>query len=367
MSITAHDLTPSRLKQGDLKQLAETTANPCVSILMRTHRSGAATQQDAIRFKNLLGEARQKLKEAGNDCSILALVESLTTNSDFWQYQVEGLALFLTSENCRLIKLQRSVDEHVSVSDSFFLLPLVSQQNAGDSYFVLALTWDEAKLFRSAGDVLKLVETQSLPAKYHDLVLPRDPEENLQNTSHRSVGNNGGPSKAMFHGHGEGEGKIQADRDRYLSLVGDEVSEAIYNTGTALVVVATAEVAGHFEAATGLTADVKIEGSPSRWSDDEMRNRVNEAVAEQINAGGIDYAERFGTALAQSKGSKDIEEIVTAAKLGRVESVMVCCSNADLDQVNVIVGETLRQGGDVFSCEAEHMPDDAAVAAIFRY
>ncbi len=194
MSTTTHVLSPSRLKPGDLKELAETTANPCVSILMRTHRSGPETPQGAIRFKNLLGQAKKKLEEAGHDCSILDPVESLSTSSDFWQHQNEGLAIFLAPDDCRVIKLQGSVDEHVSVGDSFFLLPLV----------------------------------------------------------------------------------------------------------------------------------------------------------RQLSADGTEYAERFGTALAQSKGSTDVEEVLRAAKTGRVESVMVCCNEADLDQANAVVGETLRQGGDAF-------------------
>ncbi|MGB7327302.1 MAG: hypothetical protein WBD31_20670 [Rubripirellula sp.] len=367
MSTTTNGQIPSRLKQGELKELAETTTNPCVSILMRTHRSGPETQQGAIRFKNLLSEAKQKLEEAGHDCSILAPVDSLPTNFDFWQHQGEGLAIFLTGQDCRLIKLQRSVDQHVRVGDGFSLLPLLRQHSSDDSCFVLSLTWDEAKLFRSSGGTLELVETEKLPAKYHDLVLPRDPEESLQNTSHRSVGNTAGTSTAMFHGQGEGEDKIEADRDQYLSLVGDQVSKTLYNTGLPLVIVATTEVAGHFEATTGLIADASVEGSPSQWSDDELRERVNTAVADQLGSTVDDYVERFGTALAQSKGSADVEEILDAAKTGRVESVMVCCGATDDDNANTIVCETLRQGGDAFRCEAEHMPQDASVAAIFRY
>jgi hypothetical protein len=46
---------------------------------------------------------------------------------------------------------------------------------------------------------------------------------------------------------------------------------------------------------------------------------------------------------------------------------MICRCKANSDDINAIVIETLRQGGDVFRCAPEHTPDDASVAAIFRY
>ncbi|TWU04909.1 baeRF3 domain-containing protein [Stieleria varia] len=369
---TSGNESPSRLKPGELKELAETTASPCVSILMPTHRSGPQTQQGAIRFKNQFAKAKQLLEEGGHDCSILDPIESLSTNLEFWQHCGEGLAIYLTADHCRLVQLPSSVDEHVCVGDSFFLLPLVGQQDADQSFFVLSLTWDEAKLYRSRDGKLELVETESLPAKFHDLVLPRDPEESLQNTSHRNSINNAGPSTAMFHGHGEGEDKINADRDQYLSLVGEQVSGAMYNLGIPLVIAATTEVAGHFESTTDCTADAKVEGSPSQWTDKELHDRVQDVVAKQLTKDNADQVERFGTAVAQSKGSCDISEITEAAETGRVDTVMLSSEIAtsdrvSADQANAVLCQTLQHGGEVFCCPADQVPFDSGIAAVFRY
>ena len=48
------DLLPRR----ELEGLILEREGPCVSIFLPTHRAGAETQQDPIRLKNLLGEAR---------------------------------------------------------------------------------------------------------------------------------------------------------------------------------------------------------------------------------------------------------------------------------------------------------------------
>jgi len=368
MTAITRETTFNVLKPNDLKDLASAQADPCVSILMRTHRKGRETQQGPIRLKNLLGEAAEKLKAAGHDDSILDRIASKPNENEFWQHQGDGLAIYLTPSDCRMFRLNRPVDEHVFVGSSFFVQPLIRESSSSGSYFVLSLSWDEAKLFRASDESLTLVETAKLPAKFDELVLPRDPEESLQNTSHRSVGNTVGTSTTMFHGQGEGEDKIEADRDQYLSLVGDEVIAELYNTGLPLVVVATSEVAGHLEATTKVTIDAKVDGSPAKWSQDEVREYAQKAIAPHLKADHREFADRFGTALANSKGSDDLDEVMKAAKNGRVDSLMVCRRDDLFEQTNQAVIETLRGGGNVFQGDPESMPgSNAKVAAIFRY
>lgn len=356
------------LNDRDLKELASTSSEPCVSILMPTHRSGRETQQGPIRLKNLLKEASEKLKAAGHDDSILDQLATKTNQHDFWQHQGEGLAIYLDPHNCRMFRLNRSVEEKVFIGKMFLLLPLVCESNSAGEYFVLSLSWDEAKLYRADGVSFNLVETAALPAKFHDLVLPPDPEESLQNTSHRSVGNAVGTSTAMFHGQGEGEDTIAADRDRYLSLVGNEVSAAIYNAGLPLVIVATKEVTGHFEATTKVQVDARVEGSPSAWSSDEMQKHAHTAIEPRLQANQSEFGERFGTALAGSQGSDDLDEVLEAATNGRIDSLMFCNHADHCDKTNQAVVGTLRGGGDVLRCDEGTMPGDAAVvAAIFRF
>jgi uncharacterized protein YeaO (DUF488 family) len=368
MTTTTDATTLQALKADDLKALASITGDPCVSILMRTHRSGREVQQGPIRLKNLLNEASEKLKAAGHDDSILDGLDSKPNENEFWQHQGEGLAIYLTPGECRMFRLNRTVDEKVCVGESFFVQPLIRQSNSGGEYFVLSLSWEEANLFRATGESLSVVETTALPARFDDLVLPRDPEESLQNTSHRSVGNTPGTSTAMFHGQGEGEDKIEADRDQYLSLVGDEVAGAIYNTGLPLLLVATSEVTGHFEATTKVHVDAKVDGSPSEWTSDELREHAHQAIAPQLKAEHSEFGERFGTAMANSKASDDLDEVLKAAKAGRVDSLIVCQNDDHCEQTNQAVLETLRHGGDVMQCSPESMPSGAAVvAAIFRF
>ncbi|GAA5505851.1 hypothetical protein [Novipirellula caenicola] len=367
MAMTTSETILQTLKSGDLEELASVSAKPCVSILMRTHRSGPDTQQGPIRLKNLLGEASRKLKSADFDDAILDQVKQGVRESNFWQHQGEGLAIFLTPDKCQMFRLNREVDDIVHVGETFLLLPLIREQGKRDRYFVLSLTWDEAKLFQRRGESLEVIQTDSLPAKFDDLILPRDPEVSLQNRSHQSIGNSGGSSTAMFHGHGQGEGKIEADREHYLSLVGEDVVGAMYNTGLPLVVVATDEVIGHLRAVSDVSVDAKVDASPSQWSEVELRDQAHQAIAPKLESSHDQFKERFGTALAQSKGSNDVADVLDAAKNGRIDAVMIRDGARELNRVNQIVIETLRNGGDVFTERDGDSNDEAEVAAIFRF
>ncbi|MFG0260870.1 MAG: hypothetical protein ACF788_00550, partial [Novipirellula sp. JB048] len=187
MATTTDATTLQALNADDLKELASITAKPCVSLLMRTHRSGREVQQGPIRLKNLLREASQKLEAADQDDSILERLHSKINASQFWQHQGEGLAIYVTPDAYRMFRLNRSVDDQVFVGESFFIQPLIRESNAAGEYFVLALSWDEASLFRAEGTSFTMIETGELPAKFDDLVTPREPVENLQHRTHRGV------------------------------------------------------------------------------------------------------------------------------------------------------------------------------------
>ena len=54
-----------KLTLDQLKELAQHTASPSVSIFLPTHRVGRETQQDPIRFKNLLRDAEKQFLDSG--------------------------------------------------------------------------------------------------------------------------------------------------------------------------------------------------------------------------------------------------------------------------------------------------------------
>jgi len=132
------------IAKEDLRFLAEKKSEFCISIFMPTHRAGAQIQQDSIRLKNLLREAEEKLTDGGlrgaDASDLLAPVEELQENDDFWRHQGDGLALFLAPGEFYLYRLPIELNELTVVAERFHIKPLIPIISGDGKFFVLALS-----------------------------------------------------------------------------------------------------------------------------------------------------------------------------------------------------------------------------------
>ena len=91
------------LHKKDIKKLIAKYKGPCVSIFMPTHRGGAESQQDQVRFKNLFREAEQTLLKIGFRSQhlkdFLEPAQKILKDAVFWQKQIDGLSVFLEQES----------------------------------------------------------------------------------------------------------------------------------------------------------------------------------------------------------------------------------------------------------------------------
>ncbi|HZA20219.1 MAG TPA: hypothetical protein VE889_05125, partial [Actinomycetota bacterium] len=104
--------------QEDLREILADRPGPAVSIYQPTHR-GVDSEQDALRFKNLVNQAEDRLVEEGNRraeaCKLLEPVRSLLNNREFWRHQLDGLAVFSAPDFFRFYRLPFEVEELVFI------------------------------------------------------------------------------------------------------------------------------------------------------------------------------------------------------------------------------------------------------------
>jgi hypothetical protein len=347
-----------------LTELIQKENGACASILMRTHQSGRETTQNPIRFKNLISQAIEQARKS--ESPLLGQLESIAAlehDTDFWQHQNAGLAIYLSEGFEQRMSLSHAPAEFVSLSEHFHVLAIASAACGKTDVRALAISWERSRLFGSDGNTTTEIIDDAFPAAMDELVAERDPEEQLQFTSHSQSGK-GGTSTAMFHGQGEGEGKIEADRNQYLSRVGEMIGDRMYNTDQTLIVVATEEVAGHFEAAAeSVKVSEVIHVSPDGLDEDELEQRITDAAKKHNQNRDAITAERLSTALANGTGSTDLNKILAAATEGRVDTLLLGTDTSSADRLNDAVRLTLLSSGKVRQL---HASDDAQ-AAIFRY
>ncbi len=359
-----------------LEKLVNHSQPGSISIVMPTHESGRQVQQNAIRFKNLVSQATEQLVHGGQSQSAverrLKRLSELQRDDAFWQHRTSGLVLYFSDGEPTTIDLYQSPEEFVFVAEQYFLPPSVLEAVSQQHQSVLALTWDEATLYHANQTSLEAVDNQHFPVALRDVVLPPDPEEQLQ---FRTQGTSSG--RTMYHGQGKGEGMIESDRHRFLSEIGKRIQNANDGQRLPLVVVGTDEVLGEFAKATKVDADHTITLSPDSLSEAKFQQRIlAELEREQRDTTrGEAHIRKLELALSRDLGSRDTGEIAEAANTGRVECLLIeqrvgyasdQLETVELTQINAALIGTLQNGGRVVKCSDGSL-GPAPLAAIYRY
>src|SRR5690606_30442171 len=129
-------LVVSRFRSSTMHSLAQdypavlfaNEETPCLSLYQPTHRQHPDNVQDPIRFRNLVKDMAESLRQKYPKREIQSLLqpfEDLADNEAFWNNTADGLAVLGAPGLFRVYRLQRPVAELVVVADSFHTKPLM--------------------------------------------------------------------------------------------------------------------------------------------------------------------------------------------------------------------------------------------------
>ena len=130
----------------DLKQfktLAEVRAPYCISFFIPTHRAGH-TQEDRIRYKNMVSDVSNKLEERGmNPVEIKKTLKEATAkidDNDFWLHQSDGLAVYIYDGKTEFHSLPIDFDPYAIIDNQLYLKPVIPVLTNKQPFFLLALS-----------------------------------------------------------------------------------------------------------------------------------------------------------------------------------------------------------------------------------
>jgi hypothetical protein len=148
-----------------IRELVAQQEYPSVSILMPTHRAHPDTQQDPIRLKNLIEQARRRLEEEVGKRPSWPLMERLENeaNAIDWRQSMDGLAIFANDNFSTVERLPFAVDERVSIDSNFETRELAAAFQRHPRYRVLTLAARPTRLCGGEGDVLEEVREFGFP------------------------------------------------------------------------------------------------------------------------------------------------------------------------------------------------------------
>ena len=168
----------------DLRKLVEAAHPVCLSIYQPAHRAGPDTRshatQDLIRLKNLLRAAADRLTAGGlrpRDAEdLLAPARRLLDDAVFWQYQSDGLAVFLAPGMTRTFRIPIRFEELVVVAPRFHVKPLLPLLTGDGLFYVLALSQNEVRLLAGTRNYMGEVELPGAPRSLAEALQYDDPE-----------------------------------------------------------------------------------------------------------------------------------------------------------------------------------------------
>lgn len=385
------------LSVEEVKSLIEQPQGRCISIYMPTIQAGAEIQQNPIRFKNLIRAVEAQLAEQGAEKrEIRELLEPVQAELDretFWQNQDNSLAIFVTSGFFRYYRLPLEVNELAIVSDTFHLKPLLPLLTEDGLFYVLALSQNEVRLIECTRFSAREVEVESLPKNLQEAL---NYDETAKDGQYRLSTSKGGTNNPFTHAgsfHGQGspdQDKYQEDILQYFYLVDKAISEYLVGKKSPLVLAGVEYLFPLYRDANTYQYLVEegLTGSPKILKPEELQAEalpiVEPIFLQQLEEAIARYRELIGT----QKVSTDLNEAVPAAYFGRIDRLFVAVGvqkwgtfNPDTSQIqvhpdaevgdedllNAAAIQTLLNGGTVYAVPPEKVPDEAPLAAIFRY
>ena len=357
--------------RNQLEALLAEHPSPCISLYQPTHRTHPDNKQDPILFRNQVDVLRQELAEnysKGEVDAALHPFESLLDDAEFWNHRTESMAILSAPGMFEIFDLLRPVEAFTSVSDNFYVKPLLRIMQSSDRYQILSVSRGDVKLYEGNRDVLDEVELHGVAA-------------NLRTGSGRGAGQGFSASKAE-----------DAELERYFREVDHAVlEEHSRSTGLPLLLAGLPEQQALFRSISSnplLVDEVGIRVNADTLSLDELRQQAWELVQPYYLRRLAGLVESFGLESSRGKGSADVAEVARAAADGRVAVLLVEADRKlpgvidpesgqirsdDLtaaetsDVLDDVAEAVIRTGGEVVIVPAERMPSDTGLAATYRF
>lgn len=383
------------LTSNEIRTLVENVEGPCVSIYMPAHpRAEIESKQDQIRLQNLIREAGERLVNLGNKPrivrQILAPVEALLPDDEFWRHQREGLAIFASGNLFRRYRLPMVLDEMAVVGGRFFVKPLLPLLTADGQFYVLAISQKDFRLLQCTRYTACEIDIEDVPKAVIHLMEYEERERYKGMGFHPAEPSVTGRFAPIFHGQTMGAEHTKKEVLEHFQRVDRALSKMLAMEQSPLVLAAVDYYHPIYREANTYPYLLErgIQGNPDGVSCEEL-HRLGWAIAEAYFARRYEEkALRYREARGTPRASNEVQDIVPAAYNGRVNALFVSLASriggsfapetgevrimpdgqAEAgDLLDLAAVHTLLNRGDVFAVRPEDVPDSKPAAAFFRY
>lgn len=313
----------------DLEMLIAHQGKPAVSIYLPTQRIPTRIQAESLQFKNLLREAEERLGQfdlrGPTIREMLEPARQLIAEPDFWRYQKDGLAVFISEDSFLTYQVSITFETSLIVADTFHLKPLLPILTSDQIFYILALSQNQVRLLQATRFSVDDVTPESLPSDIQEILSEYVFDNQLQ--FHTSTGSPGtGRRDAIYHGAGgttgdENKAKIREFFDRIneglTTFLGDANAPLIFAGVEYLFpIYQEANTYPHL-------VELPIKGNPEQLSAEALQRQGWRLIEAQFTAQQAADVDRYHSLAGAGQTATDVEEVVPWADQGRVETLFV--------------------------------------------
>ncbi|MGB8191666.1 MAG: hypothetical protein WCF67_07095 [Chitinophagaceae bacterium] len=384
-----------RLNKELFADLANHKGTPCISVYLPTHASGVDVNElaDQREFKHLLNEIKSALKSKGhNNASIEKLLEpgqELLIDETFWRKQSQGLAVFISNDYFKYMKLPITPEKEILVNSSFQVAPLIPLMTAKEFFYLLVISKKTAKLFRCDTFGIEYIDVPGLP-QGEDMTATLGYDKDVATTFR--AGGRGGTGGANFHGAGGGNNNDdKVELTTYLETVDDVIWKEVLHAEHAPLLLAGVEyLIPIYKSVSDYkhVCEEALTGSHERDETSVLYALAMEKMVPYFQQRMHKALELYGNQSATALTTSITDDIIPAAHYGQISHLFVqkgahvwgtfdemanelkvneTEQENDEDLLDIAVSKTLLTGGEVFMLDKEMMPAESVMAAVLRY
>lgn len=380
----------------DLLDLTKKDGGLFISIYMPTFRSGVDVRQNHIKFKQLLclAEAKMYSMEMRKDEieTFLKPAKQLIIESRFWQNQGDGLALFIYNNEIKYFRLPFEFKESITISNKIYIKPLIPLFTGNGQFNILALSKNNARLFRCTRQNVVEIDIKGAPDSVFDMQVDDDPRTKLNlrlSNPMPAISLNYSKNTQSQVNENEYE-KNELTRffralDSYILSIHEGENLPLILAGVEYLIPIYREKSKY----QNIVEDF-IPGNPELLSGEELHKLAWEIVKPIFNED-LTLAETKYKQYSNQKNNlflNSLEKILPAAYNGQIESLFIDLEESQWgsydhgknrlklydeekgeaeDMIEYASLLTLSRGGKVFALSSDEIPDSKKIAAVLRY
>jgi hypothetical protein len=268
--------------------------------------SFASPEKNSNVMKNLIRETEKRLGENYDPDRVKDLMEKIGGLEQEIDYKStgQGIAMFVSDSDAKLVYLPFAPKETVSVGSSFQTRDLVFALNRNAKYYMLALSQDPTRLFSGLGSQLTEIKTDFFPSAY------------------------AGPSRteALSQIHRQDtENEELEDIRIYLRRVDENVEQIVSKEKLPLFIAGEAEYISFLKSQNKSARYLKgeIHENMAHLSFAQVGERIYPHVHEYLQAEKEKQLHNLQEMVGYGRYAGGIQDVWKAAKLGQVMTLLV--------------------------------------------